>query len=323
MNRFHDDKFYSGVEVCRKLGIESYTLSRLISRGKLISHRGNGEKSHKILGRDINQFIRNDGFELPPAKVISLAGQKGGIGKTTTAVNLAAGLANLSFNVLLIDSDPQANASINLFGDEEVFASSKYFITNVFDDDRFDIRNAIKKTHIENLDMILSHLNLSSIDFELYKKIAHETLLKRKIEPILSDYEYIIIDCPPSLGSLTTNAICAATFGTIVPLQAEYFALVGLAEMINTIENLKSLIDKHISLLGILFTMHDIRPVLPTAIRESVSAEFKDRIFKTTIPRNISLMESQHEHKTIFEYAPRSKGATAYKKFVEEVIERV
>ncbi|MBR5974524.1 MAG: ParA family protein [Clostridiales bacterium] len=251
------------------------------------------------------------------AYVISIVNQKGGVGKTTTAVNLSAFLAKKRKKVLIIDLDPQGNATSG-YGFEKSSLENTVYDLLVNEE---DIANVIATTSVKNVDMCPTNINLAGAEVELVSAISRETILKRAIEPILDQYDYVIIDCPPSLGLLTINALTACE-GVIVPIQGEYYALEGLSQLIDTINMIRKKLNPVLGILGVVITMHDRRTQLTKQVVEEVQKFFGDRVFKTFIPRNVRLAEAPSHGLTIDEYDPKSKGSLAYQALANEVMKR-
>ena len=251
------------------------------------------------------------------AYVISIVNQKGGVGKTTTAVNLGAFLAKKRKKVLIIDLDPQGNATSG-YGFEKSTLENTVYDLLVNEE---DIANVIANTNVKNVDMCPTNINLAGAEVELVSAISRETILKRALEPVLDKYDYIIIDCPPSLGLLTINALTACE-GVIVPIQGEYYALEGLAQLVDTINMIKKKLNPVIGIMGVVITMHDRRTQLTKQVVEEVQKYFGDKVFKTFIPRNVRLAEAPSHGLTIDEYDAKSKGSIAYQALANEVLKR-
>ena len=250
-------------------------------------------------------------------KVIVLANQKGGVGKTTTAINLAAGLVHEGKKVLLIDADPQANATSGIGMDIKNTKETIYscLIDNV------DIRTAIRDTNTSNLWLLPSHIDLVGAEIEMLNFDNREMLLKNSIRDIVNDYDYILIDCSPSLGLITINALTAAN-SVIIPVQCEFFALEGIAKLLNTIKIIKSKLNPSLKIEGFLLTMHDNRLRLSNQVSQEVKKHFGDLVFNTIIVRNTRLSEAPSYGKSIIDYDPSSKGAKNYISLAKELIER-
>ena len=248
-------------------------------------------------------------------KIIGIANQKGGVGKTTTAVNLAAALGVLEKKILIIDADPQANATSGL-GVEEVPYSTYNLLEH-----SVETRNCIQRTTTPNLDIVPSHIDLVAAEIELVDKDQREYMLKKALEEVRNDYDYIIIDCAPSLGLITVNALTAAD-SVIIPIQCEYFALEGLGKLLNTIKNVQKIHNKDLDIEGLLLTMYDSRLRLSNQVVEEVNSHFPEMVFETIISRNVRLSEAPSFGESILNYDAESKGAIQYIQLAEEVLLR-
>jgi len=247
-------------------------------------------------------------------KVISVANQKGGVGKTTTAVNMSTILAKKGKKVLLIDADPQGNASSGV-GIEKELEQSVYDI--LINDT--EIKQVVQKTNIKNLYICPSNINLAGAEVELVSVMSREYRLKEKLDLEKEKYDYIIIDCPPSLGLITLNSFTASD-SVLIPVQCEYYALEGLGQLINTISLVKKHLNKSIEIEGALLTMYDVRTNLSNQVVKEVKKYFNDKVYKNVIPRNVKLSEAPSYGMPISIYDPRSKGAKCYEKFVKEFL---
>lgn len=251
------------------------------------------------------------------ANVISVVNQKGGVGKTTTTVNLSAYLAVHGKKVLVIDMDPQGNATSGYGLDKGELNTSVY---DVLVNDT-SIEEVIRSTNRKNLDICPTNINLVGAEVELVSAMSRETILKRAVNTISDKYDYVMIDCPPSLGLLTLNALAAST-DVIVPIQGEYYALEGLTQLIDTINLVRKHLNPTIGIFGVVITMFDGRTQLTKQVVEEVRKYFGEKVFSTLIPRNIRLAEAPSYGKTIEEYDPKSRGGRAYNELALEVIKR-
>ena len=247
-------------------------------------------------------------------RIISIANQKGGVGKTTTAINLSTVLAKRNKKTLLIDMDPQGNATSGV-GIEKNSEKSTY---NVLIEEN-PIEEAILKTDIKNLDICPSTINLAGAEVELVSMMSREMRLKEKLESVKDNYDYILIDCPPSLGLITLNAFTASN-SVLIPVQCEYYALEGLGQLLNTVKLVKKHLNKDLEIEGALLTMFDTRTNLSKQVVDEVKRYFGDKVYKTVIPRNVKLSEAPSYGMPITVYDPRSKGAKCYDKLGKEVI---
>ncbi|MCQ2347035.1 MAG: AAA family ATPase [Paludibacteraceae bacterium] len=251
------------------------------------------------------------------SKIIALANQKGGVGKTTTAINLAAALAKEGKRVLLVDADPQANASSGL-GIEIKNLNSTIYECLV---NGIDPHIAIFATSIDNLSIIPSHIDLVGAEIEMLNLPNRENLMKTILNQLRSDYDYILIDCSPSLGLITVNALTASD-SVIIPVQCEFFALEGIAKLLNTIKIIKSKLNPALKIEGFLLTMYDNRLRLSNQVYEEVKRHFGELVFNTVIYRNVRLSEAPSHGMSVLEYDPSSKGAKNYTNLAKELIKR-
>lgn len=250
------------------------------------------------------------------SKIIAIVNQKGGVGKTTTSVNLAAGLAYLGKNVLLIDMDPQGNASsgVGVSDSQSSYSTYDLLLSDLSVD---DIKVSIKTPPI---DVILSTIDLAGADLEMAKVTnQREQHLYKKLVQVKNNYDFIILDCPPSLGLLNTNALTAAD-SVIIPVQCEYYALEGLTRLLSTIRLVQRLFNPNLKIEGVLLTMLDVRTKLSVEVQQEVRKVFSEKVYKTVIPRNVKLSEAPSSGQSIFEYDINSSGAKAYASFAKEVL---
>lgn len=247
-------------------------------------------------------------------KIISVANQKGGVGKTTTTVNLGTILAKKGKKVLLIDADPQGNATSGLGVEKEVEFSTYDVLVN-----ETAIEDTIQDTMIKNLKICPSNINLAGAEVELVSMMSREQRLKEKLDEVKDKFDYILIDCPPSLGLITLNSFTTSD-SVLIPVQCEYFALEGLGQLLNTINLVKKHLNKEIQIEGALLTMYDIRTNLSNQVVKEVKKYFDNKVYKTVIPRNVRLSEAPSYGMPIIEYDPKSKGAKSYVKFTKEFL---
>ncbi|WP_025741439.1 ParA family protein [Aquimarina pacifica] len=250
-------------------------------------------------------------------KIIAIANQKGGVGKTTTSVNLAASLGVLEKKVLLIDADPQANATSGLGLDVDTIEKGTYQIL----EHTAQPKDVILETSSPNVHIIPAHIDLVAIEIELVDKDQREYMMKSAIEELKSEYDYILIDCAPSLGLLTLNALTASD-SVVIPIQCEYFALEGLGKLLNTIKSVQKIHNKQLDIEGLLLTMYDSRLRLSNQVVEEVQKHFNEMVFKTIIQRNIRLSEAPSYGQSIINYDASSKGASNYLSLAQEIIKK-
>jgi chromosome partitioning protein len=252
------------------------------------------------------------------ARVFAIANQKGGVGKTTTTINLAACLADVGRRTLVIDLDPQSNTTTHLGLDPHKVGNSMY---ELLVNEGFTVEQVIKRDVRPNLALLPAKVDLYAAEIEVVYLDQREYRLRRALEPVKAEFDFILIDCPPSLGLLTVNALCAAD-GVILPLQCEYFALEGMQQLLKTIKLVRDRLNRNIELFGVALTMYDPRTRLGAEVVREISEHFPKERFTTVIPRNVRLSEAPSFGATILEHDPRSPGALAYKNLAEEVIGR-
>ena len=249
-------------------------------------------------------------------KIYALANQKGGVGKTTTAVNLGAYLSTLGIKVLIVDIDPQSNATSSLGIDKRTVQRSTYHVLI----EHMPLAEVVMSTDWKHLFLAPASPALAGAEVELVSVMAREFLLRRALERVAGDYAYVLIDCPPSLGLLTVNALSAALDGVIIPVQCEYLALEGLSELLNTIRLVRENLNPRLVIRGLLMTMYDARTNLANQVVDEVKRYFPDQVFKSIIPRNIRLGEAPSFGKPIMDYDPKSVGARAYQALTVELL---
>lgn len=262
-------------------------------------------------------FVRLTKHRTEMEKIIALANQKGGVGKTTTTINLAASLATLEKSVLVVDADPQANASSGLGVDLKEVDCSLYECII----DHADVRDAIYTTDINGLDIIPSHIDLVGAEIEMLNLNDREKMIKRLLDSIRDEYDYILIDCSPSLGLITVNALTAAD-SVIIPVQCEYFALEGISKLLNTIKIIKSKLNQKLEIEGFLLTMYDSRLRLANQIYDEVKRHFQELVFKTVIQRNVKLSESPSHGLPVILYDADSTGSKNHLALAKEIINK-
>ncbi|MDK7143844.1 MULTISPECIES: ParA family protein [Actinomycetaceae] len=268
---------------------------------------------------------RDNDFPVPsplsshgPARVIAMCNQKGGVGKTTTTINLAAALAEYGRRVLIVDFDPQGAASAGLGINSQ---DLDFTIYNLLMSSKVSIRDAIEHTKIENLDLVPANIDLSAAEVQLVNEVAREQALTRALRPVIDEYDVILIDCQPSLGLLTVNALTAA-HGVMVPLEAEFFALRGVALLIDTIDMVHDRLNPRLKIDGILVTMVDLRTLHAREVLERLQEAFGDKVYDTIIRRTVKFPDASVATEPITTYAPSHKGAQAYRRLAREVISR-
>lgn len=248
-------------------------------------------------------------------RILAVTNQKGGVGKTTTSVNLSACLAQIGKKTLLVDIDPQGNATSGIGIDK---SDVDHCVYDVLVED-IEAAIVIKKTKVENLDVIPASIQLAGAEIELVPTISREIRLKRALDEVVNQYDYIIIDCPPSLGLLTLNALTAAD-AVLIPVQCEYYALEGLSQLLSTVRIVQKHLNQNLKIEGVLLTMFDARTNLGIQVIDEVKKYFQDKVYRTIIPRNVRLSEAPSHGEPIIVYDPRSRGAEVYIELAKEVV---
>jgi chromosome partitioning protein len=273
------------------------------------------EKASEVVEAEFPKPVAR-GF--PSGEIIALANQKGGVGKTTTAISLGAALAEEGAKVLLVDFDPQGALSVGLGLNPN---SLEFTIYNLLLDPSISLRDVVHRSKVENLDLLPSNIDLSAAEVQLVSEVAREQMLKRVLQPAKEIYNYLLIDCPPSLGLLTVNALTAAD-SVIIPLECEYFALRGMALLMDTITKVQERLNPQLEIKGILATMLDSRTLHGKEVLSRVEEAFGDRIFKTIIRKTVRFAEAPVAGQPILTYAPKSSGSQEYRDLAREVMSR-
>ncbi len=252
------------------------------------------------------------------AYIIAIANQKGGVGKTTSSINIAAYLGKKKKKVLVVDFDPQGNSSSGFGLNVHQFNKTIYEVLN----NELSINEVITSTNEENVSIIPANVNLAGLEVDLLEQENRHEKLKNVLNQVRGQFDYIIIDCPPNLGILTINALCAAD-GVIIPLQTEYYALEGITQLMRIVDRVQKVLNPSLELTGVILTMYDQRTNLSKMVVDDVRQHFKDKVFESLIPRNVKLSEAPSYGKSIVQYAPDSPGAIAYEKISEELINKI
>lgn len=272
-----------------------------------------------LTGRPLREFKEPEPREKHgPATILAMCNQKGGVGKTTSTINLGACLAEVSRRVLLVDLDPQGALSAGLGVPHDELETTVY---NLMVDNRTSIHNAIHHTAVAGLDLVPANIDLSAAEIQLVNEVGREQTLARALRPVMKDYDYIILDCQPSLGLLTVNALACAQ-GVIIPMECEYFSLRGLALLTDTVEKVRDRLNFNLEIVGILVTMFDRRTSHAREVMSRVVEVFDDKVFDTVITRTVRFPETSVAGEPIITWAPNSQGAAQYRQLAREVIER-
>ncbi|GAB4191550.1 MAG: AAA family ATPase [Wenzhouxiangellaceae bacterium] len=250
-------------------------------------------------------------------RIIAIANQKGGVGKTTTSINLGAGLARMGYKVLLIDLDPQGNTTVGLGVDSQ--EQERTACEVLLGECR--LAEAIVPVTEKYLSLVPSNIDLTAADVHLMQRIGREGILRQALQEINSDYEFVLIDCPPSLNLLTVNALTAAN-GVLIPIQCEYFALEGLTALLDTVEQIRSTVNPKLEVEGLIRTMFDIRNNLSTEVSRQLIEHFGDKVYRTVVPRNVRVAEAPSHGQSVIDYDPESRGAIAYLGLAGEFMRR-
>ncbi|MBX7219583.1 MAG: ParA family protein [Blastocatellia bacterium] len=262
--------------------------------------------------------IKRQSAPKPQAQIIAIANQKGGVGKTTTAINLAAALAGKGKKVLLLDLDPQANSTLSYLVMNEVDLSAYDFLTDL----TLPVQRVIQPSPVPGLDLLPARISLAKFESRLVGEFDAPFRLKDRLDSLSETYDFIVVDTPPTLGLITVNALVASTY-VIIPIQSSYFALEGTDDLLETVEKIKARPNPNLQILGVLVTLHDRRTTLSRDIHQQITRVFGERVFDTVITKSVRLEESPAYRESIFTYAPGSTGANEYSTLCEEVLRRV